>query len=296
MKTKFVNIYDHLYYDLNNLIKLNWKIILVGVLLSVLSAIITAMIVGTDNQAMSLLILIQVISFAIIYYSFIKSYTKNESITLKNDVVNKMNNFDFIKTLLFFIGVLALNSIALIYLDGSQGEIAIKQININWASAGLFALITLPILETVLYQGVIIKVLNKYNTGFAVVVSTILFVVSSGNHERIFYKIILGLVLGYISTKYSLFTSIKLRLLSECFFEGIVLIFSMFNKSLTYQTLYLIIGIPFILFGIYYVFKNVQMIIENINEQKSNVELYKELISNKWFVVYIIIISVLSFL
>jgi hypothetical protein len=68
-----------------------------------------------------------------------------------------------------------------------------------------------PVIEGVLFRGVVLRVLSAYGRTFAIAASAILFGLYQGNILQIGYALCAGLILGYITFRYSIKYSIILH-------------------------------------------------------------------------------------
>jgi hypothetical protein len=68
-----------------------------------------------------------------------------------------------------------------------------------------------PVVEGILFRGVVLRVLSAYGRSFAIAASAILFGLYQGNIMQIGYALCAGLILGYITFRYSIKYSIVLH-------------------------------------------------------------------------------------
>lgn len=69
-----------------------------------------------------------------------------------------------------------------------------------------------PIFEEFVYRGVVLRTLEKYGKWFAILVSSILFGLMHGNFYQIFMAVGIGIILGYLTTEYSIKIAIILHI------------------------------------------------------------------------------------
>ncbi|GAA0180188.1 hypothetical protein SH2C18_29270 [Clostridium sediminicola] len=69
-----------------------------------------------------------------------------------------------------------------------------------------------PIFEEFVYRGVVLRTLEKYGRWFAILVSSILFGLMHGNFYQIFMAVGIGIILGYLTTEYSIKIAIILHI------------------------------------------------------------------------------------
>ncbi len=72
-----------------------------------------------------------------------------------------------------------------------------------------------PVVEELIYRGFIMRFLGKYGKTFAIVTSSVLFGIMHGNLPQAVFATIVGLVLGYVATEYSIIWSIVLHMINN---------------------------------------------------------------------------------
>jgi membrane protease YdiL (CAAX protease family) len=78
-----------------------------------------------------------------------------------------------------------------------------------------------PIVEGILFRGVVLRVLSAYGRTFAIAASAILFGLYQGNILQICYALCAGLILGYITFRYSIKYSIILHAIHNALMVGV---------------------------------------------------------------------------
>jgi hypothetical protein len=78
-----------------------------------------------------------------------------------------------------------------------------------------------PIVEGVLFRGVVLRVLSAYGRNFAIVASAVLFGLYQGNILQIGYAFCAGLILGYITFRYSIKYAIILHAIHNGLMVGV---------------------------------------------------------------------------
>ena len=86
----------------------------------------------------------------------------------------------------------------------------------------LYAGIVGPIIEELVYRGLVLKSLEKYGKVFAIIVSSIVFGVMHMNLPQSVFATAVGLVLGYITVNYSIKWSILLHIINNCLFGDLL--------------------------------------------------------------------------
>lgn len=111
-----------------------------------------------------------------------------------------------------------------VHLFGYSTQEAQKQLIFSFQWGMVFYLvIAAPIMEEIIFRGVILRSLEKYGNGFSVVVSAILFGFVHGNVVQTPMAILMGLILGVVTLKYSIRLAIYIH---------------MFNNGVAVLTLY----------------------------------------------------------
>lgn len=82
----------------------------------------------------------------------------------------------------------------------------------------LYAAFIGPAAEELVYRGIVLRSLQKYGKGLAIVVSSILFGVMHGNFLQGIFAILVGIVLSYITIEYSIKWAILLHIINNCIF------------------------------------------------------------------------------
>jgi hypothetical protein len=77
-----------------------------------------------------------------------------------------------------------------------------------------------PVVEGILFRGVVLRVLSAYGRNFAIAASAILFGLYQGNILQIGYALCAGLILGYITFRYS----IKYSIVLHAFHNGLMVL------------------------------------------------------------------------
>lgn len=92
----------------------------------------------------------------------------------------------------------------------------------NTISMILYAGFIGPIAEEIVYRGFILKSLSKYGKHFAIVCSSVAFGVIHANIHQIFFAMLVGLVLGYVATEYSLKWAVLIHIINNFVFSQVL--------------------------------------------------------------------------
>lgn len=79
----------------------------------------------------------------------------------------------------------------------------------------IFIIVIAPVIEEILFRGVVLKPLEKYGKLLAIVISSLLFAIYHGNIIQGIYAFICGLLLGFVASEYSLKYSVILHIFNN---------------------------------------------------------------------------------
>lgn len=79
----------------------------------------------------------------------------------------------------------------------------------------IFIIVIAPVIEEILFRGVVLKPLEKYGKLLAIVISSLLFAIYHGNIIHGIYAFICGLLLGFVASEYSLKYSVILHIFNN---------------------------------------------------------------------------------
>lgn len=220
------------------------------------------------------------------------------------EVNKKMNASSFIKLFfVFFMGQLIFITVSnafesFLNLFNFTYETGIDSATMDTNSitmiiyAGLFA----PIIEEVIFRGVILKSLSKYGKVFAIIVSALLFGFMHGNIVQGTFAFFIGIVLAYISLEYSLKWAILLHFINN-FGLGVV-----FDRSLLFlnsefaSVITIILFIIFFIGGCIVLIQNRKFIKDYYRQNKTEKGLYKKMFTTVSCIAFILIHVVSSLL
>lgn len=140
-------------------------------------------------------------------------------------VTNKKFN---VKTIvLAIIVLLSLNSLLVMFSNVLEIGLNVFGFSANFALEELetlnqltipmliYSCLVAPIFEEFIYRGAVLRSLEKYGRGFAILISAILFGLMHGNFYQIFMAIGVGIILGYLATEYSIKLTILLHIINN---------------------------------------------------------------------------------
>ena len=145
-----------------------------------------------------------ILSLPIIYY-FLKTYNKYEYFKM-NEKLN-VKDFNTYFALVFFIGNIC--NLLLISIFKFQGRTPL--INEPLYIDVIMAVFVAPILEEIVFRGVIMNNLRKYGIRVAIIINSLLFGLSHYNIEMIVPAFLTGIIFSYVACKYSIKYSILIH-------------------------------------------------------------------------------------
>ena len=83
------------------------------------------------------------------------------------------------------------------------------------SSMMLYSIIIAPIIEELLYRGVLLRTLERYGKWFAIIISALIFGLMHGNAVQFPVALVIGLLFGYLTIKYSIGLSMILHVLNN---------------------------------------------------------------------------------
>lgn len=177
----------------------------------------------TDGTSSIIAVCIGILLFIVAYkgkVSIINMWSSNKKMSIK----------DFFMIFCIFMAcqpIFSLLSYVIEALLNTFGYSA--QWQLEWASGTrttmsmiLYAGFIGPIAEEIVYRGFILKSLSKYGKHFAIVCSSIAFGVVHANIHQIFFAMLVGLVLGYVATEYSLKWAVIIHIINNFVFGQVL--------------------------------------------------------------------------
>ena len=145
-----------------------------------------------------------ILSLPIIYY-FLKTYNKYEYFKT-NEKLN-VKDFNTYFALVFFIGNICNLLIISIFKFKGRTPLINEPLYIDV----IMAVFVAPILEEIVFRGVIMNNLRKYGIRVAIIINSLLFGLSHYNIEMIVPAFLTGIVFSYVAYKYSIQYSILIH-------------------------------------------------------------------------------------
>ena len=145
-----------------------------------------------------------ILSLPIIYY-FLKTYKKYEYFKT-NEKLN-VKDFNTYFALVFFIGNICNLLIISIFKFKGRTPLINEPLYIDV----IMAVFAAPILEEIVFRGVIMNNLRKYGIRVAIIINSLLFGLSHYNIEMIIPAFLTGIIFSYVAYKYSIKYSILIH-------------------------------------------------------------------------------------
>ena len=145
-----------------------------------------------------------ILSLPIIYY-FVKTYKKYEYFKT-NEKLN-VKDFNTYFALVFFIGNIC--NLLIISMFKFKGRTPL--INEPLYIDVIMAVLVAPILEEIVFRGVIMNNLRKYGIRAAIIINSIFFALSHYNTDMIIPAFFTGIIFSYVAYKYSIKYSILIH-------------------------------------------------------------------------------------
>ena len=219
----------------------------------------------TDNKMFKYIYIFKIyrwlFSFPIIYY-FVKNIKNYEYFKTSNKL--DIKNF-IIYFAIFFLGIHILNILNIFTITISNLKEKQSTIQGFLYVDTLWTVFISPVLEEIVFRGVIMNNLKKYGIKIAIIVNSIFFAFSHYDIEKIMPVLFMGIILSHITYKYSLKYSIIFHFFMNLLGIIPVIIFTL--KIQKYLYIYSLIFIVLVVF-LFIIF------IRNVKREK-----YKEIFS-----------------
>lgn len=163
-----------------------------------------------DNQIFKYVYMFRIyrwiLSFPIIYY-FVKTYRKYEYFKT-NEKLNA-KNFSVYFALAFWIGNFF--SFLIVLISSHKGRTPVVAIYESLYTDIIMTVFVAPVLEEIVFRGVIMNNLKKYGIKTAIIINSIFFALSHYNTDMIIPAFFTGIIFSYVAYKYSIKYSILIH-------------------------------------------------------------------------------------
>ena len=251
----------------------------------------------TDNKMFKYIYIFKIyrwlFSFPIIYY-FVKNIKNYEYFKTSNKL--NIKNF-IIYFAIFFLGIHILNILNIFTITISNLKEKQSTIQGFLYMDTLWTVFISPVLEEIVFRGVIMNNLKKYGIKIAIIVNSIFFAFSHYDIEKIMPVLFMGIILSYITYKYSLKYSIIFHFFMNLLGIIPVIIFTL--KIQKYLYIYSLIFIVLVVFLFIIFIRNVKRekykeifsIFKLNNEDRKNIA---EFVKNNGLYLFVILVIVIS--
>ena len=147
-----------------------------------------------------------ILSFPIIYY-FVKTYKKYEYFKT-NEKLNA-KDFSVYFALAFWIGNFF--SFLIVLMSSYKGRTPVVAIYESLHTDIIMTVFVAPVLEEIVFRGVIMNNLKKYGIKTAIIINSIFFALSHYNTDMIIPAFFTGIIFSYVAYKYSIKYSILIH-------------------------------------------------------------------------------------
>lgn len=192
-----------------------------------------------------------------------------------------MNGFSMLTLLVIMI----LSSIFIMLTGKSfpQGSFEYDLSEISGWVLLLYVCVLGPVVEEIMFRGVILRTLKKYGHMFAIISSALMFGLFHMYVEQGAHAFVLGVILAYVSLKYdSLFVPILFHILNNSFTTFI-------EFSVTFTNIYIIFRLLCIFYAIAWLLKNIKTIQYKLKEGATYYSFYSHLFIRVSFILFFIL-------
>ena len=147
-----------------------------------------------------------ILSFQIIYY-FVKTYKKYEY--FKTNEKLKAKDFSIYFALAFWVGNFF--SFLIVLMSSHKGRTPVVAIYEPLYTDIIMTVFVAPVLEEIVFRGVIMNNLKKYGIKTAIIINSIFFALSHYNTDMIIPAFFTGIIFSYVAYKYSIKYSILIH-------------------------------------------------------------------------------------
>lgn len=153
----------------------------------------------------------------------------------------------------------------------------------------LYASFAGPIIEEILFRGIVLNHLKKYGKIFSIVISAILFGLLHANIYQSTYAVLIGIVLSYIAVEFSLKWAIIFHIINNFIFGDLLYLFLEQYPTETQDVFLVIMLALFFIGAIWILVKNRNSIKNYIQKNKPDTQYYHYAFSSFLVRFYIVI-------
>lgn len=255
-------------------------------------------ITGTDNSILKTMYFFRMdkLLFCVpILYYFIK--TNKEKKYFK--VNKKLNIIDFITYFALIYGINIFLNLIISFVINIEGQKFIVQRPIY--TDIIYAICIAPVLEEIVFRGVLMTYLKKYGIKTAIIISSLFFGISHYNIYMVIPAFFIGIVLACVAYKYSLKYSVLLHVLMNIVANMLKIIFVLRGQKDMISIFGTISMLLFVLCLIFFIiglkrknYEKVFLAFKLNNEDRKNTENFLK--NNMLYVLIIFVIVIISLL
>ena len=166
-----------------------------------------------------------------IFYGMVKKLPEGEKKEVKNLSIGKIISLFFMSYAMVYI-INFLTSILIMLVGSLKGSDVVNPIaevvgNSTWIWSLIFVGILSPIIEELMFRGIMLNKIRIYGDKVAIITTAILFGLFHANFSQFFYAVALGLVFAYVTLKtgtikYSIILHIAVTMVGSVIMPAIV--------------------------------------------------------------------------
>ena len=255
-------------------------------------------IVRTDNSILKTIYFSRIdklLFCAPIFYYFIKTNKENKYFKVNK----KLNIIDFITYFALIYGINIFLNLIISFVINIEGQKFIVQRPIY--TDIIYAICIAPVLEEIVFRGVLMTYLKKYGIKTAIIISSLFFGISHYNIYMVIPAFFIGIVLACVAYKYSLKYSVLLHILMNIVANMLKIIFVLRGQKDMISIFGTISMLLFVLCLIFFIiglkrknYEKVFLAFKLNNEDRKNTENFLK--NNMLYVLIIFVIVIISLL
>jgi membrane protease YdiL (CAAX protease family) len=152
----------------------------------------------------------------------------------------------------------------------------------GWVFLLLGAVLVTPVIEEVLFRGVVLRKLSRYGRNFAIIVSAALFGLYQASFIQVGQAFVLGIVLGYITFRYSIKWAVLLHGIHNFLVAGLSVI------EIPVYVNYGVLGVFFVLMVVVLIAKRAKLI-RFFRLGRSLENAYRYFVTVPWILVFVLL-------
>lgn len=259
---------------------------------------IMQMLESASSSGTSSLVAIVIGSLVLFLIFWKQDFRKRLFVSTKN----KMNAVTFIMILSVFISAqLVFQFVGILMETGLNyfGYSALEAMESASSTSStismfLYASVLGPITEELVFRGFLLRGLEKYGKGFAIIISSFLFGAFHGNFVQGFFATAIGMVLAYVALEYSIKWAVLLHIFNNMIYCDFLSYATSGLPEVTQSLIsYSIEGVFFIIAMIIMIKKRKECM-EYIRSERRGLKLYKLTFTSFWMICYLIIMFLIG--